>query len=78
MADLDGDGKREIVAVTNNGLVSVVDPTSGEIKATYEREGEVPIYVHPTVVDTNGDGAAEIYVMYGDGRVVALSYDEEA
>ena len=78
MADLDGNGKPEIVAVTNDGLVSVIDPNSGEIKATYEREGEVPIYVHPTVVDTNGNGAAEIYVMYGDGRVVALSYDEEA
>lgn len=52
----------------------MVDPNSGDVLATYERAGEVPIYTHPTVADTNGDGTAEIYVMYGDGRVVALAY----
>jgi len=75
--DVDGDNKPEIVAVTNNRFISVVDPASGEIRATYKREGEVPIYVHPTLADTDGDGTAEIYVMYGDGRVVALSYYEQ-
>ncbi|PSP72094.1 hypothetical protein BRC86_13415 [Halobacteriales archaeon QS_3_64_16] len=77
MADLDGDGESEIVAATNDGLVSVLNPNSGEILATYERAGEVPIYVHPTVGDTDRDGTAEIYVMYGDGRVVALAYHSQ-
>lgn len=76
MGDLDGDGSSELAAVTNDGIVSVVDPTSGDVLATYEREGDVPIYVHPTVADADADGAAEIYVIYGDGRVVALSYTE--
>lgn len=77
LGDVDGDDKPEIVAVTNNRFISVVDPASGEIRATYKREGEVPIYVHPTLADTDGDGTAEIYVIYGDGRVVALSYHEQ-
>ena len=78
LGDVDGDGSPEVVAVTNDGLVSVVGPDSGEILATYEREGEVPIYTHPTLADTDGDGTAEIYVTYGDGRVVSLAYGERS
>lgn len=74
MGDIDGDGEPELVAVTNNGIVSVVDPKSGDILASYERD--VPIYVHPTIANTDDDRAMEVYVIYGDGRVVALSYDE--
>lgn len=74
MGDIDGDGAPELVAVTNNGIVSVVDAKSGDILASYERE--VPIYAHPTVTNTDADEAAEIYVIYGDGRIVALSYNE--
>ncbi|WP_049900018.1 outer membrane protein assembly factor BamB family protein [Halococcus agarilyticus] len=74
LGDVDGDGNRELVATTNDGIVSVVDPRSGDVLASYDRD--VPIYVHPTVVDTDDDGTAEVYVVYGDGRVVALSYDD--
>jgi outer membrane protein assembly factor BamB len=31
------------------------------------------VYAHPRLADTDGDGVQEIYVMYADGRVVALS-----
>jgi outer membrane protein assembly factor BamB len=75
MGDIDGDGDPELVAVTNNGIVSVVDPDTGNVRATYERN--VPIYVHPTVANTDNDRAAELYAIYGDGRVVALSYETE-
>ena len=77
MDDVDGDGESEIVTVANDGLVSVVNPDSGRVLATYEREGEVPIWTHPTLADTDGDDTAEIYVIYGDGRVVALAYHEQ-
>lgn len=72
LADLDGDGDGELVAATNDGTVSVVDPASGEVLATYGRD--VVVWVHPTLADVTGDGAAEAFVMYGDGRVVSLTY----
>ena len=74
MGDLDNDGAIELVAPTNNGVVSTVDPQSGDVLASYKRD--VPIYVHLTVADTDGNGGAEVYTTYGDGRVVALNYTE--
>jgi len=74
MGDVDNDTDPELVAATNDGIVSVVNPDSGDVLASYERD--VPIYVHPTVADTDCDGTAEVYVIYGDGRVVSLSYAE--
>lgn len=74
MGDIDGDGDPELVAVTNDGIVSVVDPDSGNVRASYERN--VPIYVHPTIANTDDNRTAELYAIYGDGRVVAFSYSE--
>lgn len=74
IGDVDGDTSPEIVAVTNDGWVGIVDPTDGSILATYERRQS--IYSPVTLADTDGDGAAEIYVMYGDGKAVALRYGE--
>ena len=81
MGDVDGDGDPELVTVTNGGTVSVLDPADGSTLATYERPrplwefGEpVPVWERPTLADVDEDGAAEVYVMYGDGRVAALEY----
>jgi outer membrane protein assembly factor BamB len=74
LGDVDGDGHPELVTVTNSGIVSVRNPKTGELLASYQRE--VAIWTHPTLVDLDGDRAQEILVMYGDGRVVALSYTE--
>lgn len=71
--DVDGDGSAEVVAVAQSGAAYVLDPSSGERLATYERE--VPVWTHPTVADVDGDGDEDVLVMYGDGRVVALSYE---
>lgn len=72
LGDLDGDGDPELVAVTNDGIVRVVDPGSGTVRATYERDASV--YTHVTLADLDADGKAEVYVPYGDGRVVALEF----
>ncbi len=72
VGDLNGDGHLEVVAVTNHGTVHVIDPKNGNVLASYKRD--VKVWVHPTVTDYNGDGTDEILVMYGDGRVVSLSY----
>ncbi|WP_435181409.1 PQQ-binding-like beta-propeller repeat protein [Halorussus sp. AFM4] len=71
LADVDGDDSPELVAVTNDGTAAVVNPTTGDVLAHYERD--VPIFTHPILADVDRDGRAEAFVMYGDGRVVALS-----
>lgn len=70
----DVDGSPELVAPANDGTVSLVDPTTGEVTTTYERE--VPIYTHPTMADIDDDDDVEALVMYGDGRVVALDFGQ--
>jgi outer membrane protein assembly factor BamB len=72
MGDLDGNGDPELVAVTGKGLIAVVDPKTGEIVDSYKRD--VLINTFPRVADFDNDGRAEIFVIYGDARVVALSY----
>ncbi|WP_277543383.1 FG-GAP-like repeat-containing protein [Haloarcula laminariae] len=72
VGDVDGDGTVELVAPTNDGIVSVVDPRSGEIVWTYEREDA--IYTHPTLADIDGDGDVEAFVMYGRGLLVAFDF----
>lgn len=76
LGDVGGDGAIEVVAVTNEGRVAVVDPRSGHILGTHRRN--TSIWTHPTLADTDGDGKREIYVMYGNGRVAALSYDSSS
>lgn len=73
LGDLDGDGSPEIAAVTNDGLLRVVDPADGSVLATHERR-DAAAFTHATVADAGRDGTGEVYVIYGDGTVVALSY----
>lgn len=73
VADVTGDGTPELVAVANDGSVAVLDPASGEQRASYSRD--VRVWTKPTVVDVDG-AAAEMFIRYGDGRVVRLDGDE--
>lgn len=73
VGDVDGDGSAEIVATAQEGAVYVLDPASGDQRATYERE--VSIRTYPALADIDDDGDEEILVMYGDGRVAALSFE---
>ena len=76
MEDLDGDGDPELVAMSYDGVVSIINPQTGGTITSYKRD--VPLWMRPTFADVDGDGSQEILVVYGDGRVVALSYNEES
>lgn len=71
-ANVDGSGPPELVVTTREGTVAVLDARNGAERAAYERA--VPTWTYPTPADLNDDGADEILVRYGDGRVVALEY----
>lgn len=73
LGDLDGSGDPELVAPAQDGVLSVIDPTTGEVLASYQRD--VPMWTFPALADIDRDGTPEILAIYGDGRVVALSYD---
>lgn len=75
MADLDSDDDPELVAMSYDGSVSIINPQTGGTITSYERD--VPLWMRPTFADVDGDGSQEILVVYGDGRVVALSYNEK-
>lgn len=73
LGDVNGDGRGEVVAVTQSGTVSVLAPDSGDELAAYERD--VPIWTFAVTGDIDDDGTDEILVHYGDARVVALDYE---
>ncbi|WP_436929967.1 hypothetical protein [Halosimplex halobium] len=72
MSRHDGDGSRELVAVTNGGTVAVLDPATGAERAVYERD--VPVWTGVTPANLTAAPGDELLVRYGDGRVVALEY----
>jgi len=74
LADLSGDGNPELVAPANGGTVAVLDPADGSERAAYERQ--TPIWTGVTAADISGSSGEEILVRYGDGRVVALAFEE--
>lgn len=70
LGDVTGDGRVDLVAPANNGVLSLLDPATGTIEATYRRDDR--LYAPPVLGDVDGDGVATVYVVYGDGSVVAL------
>ncbi len=70
IGDVTGDGRPEVIGVTNTGTVVILDADSGDQVGRYERS--VPIWTFATPADIDDDGQDEILVRYGDGRVVAL------
>lgn len=71
VGDVTGDGRAELVAVTNDGSVRVLDSPTGRMLASYGRDAA--LFTHATLADTDSDGRKEVYVVYGDGVAVALS-----
>lgn len=75
VGDLTGDGTAELVTVTNGGTVTVLSTESGSQLAVYRRD--VPVWTFPTVADVTEAPGAEVFVIYGDGRITSLDYTEE-
>jgi len=64
LADINGDGKPELIAVTNN-MKAIVFKNDGSRLWTSETLGSVPpygIWTPPAVADLDGDGSPEILV----------------
>ena len=72
LGEVDGDDRPELVAAGNDGSVTLLNAEDGSVVDSYARDA--PVYTHATLADADGDGRAEAYVMYGDGRVVRLDY----
>lgn len=68
------DETTNVAAVAYDGTVAVLDAESGDLLA--RRRVDAELYTSPVPIDVSGDGRDEVIILYGDGRVAALSYDE--
>jgi hypothetical protein len=71
IADLDGDGRFEIVAGSNNGDLVVLDAETGALRQRV-RTGAM-VRGSAVIADLDGDGFAELVVTSGDRLVVHRS-----
>ncbi len=74
MADIDGDGALDIVAVDTTGTVLAHSPApegSGQPLWSLDVEGSVD--APPSLADIDGDGTIEVLVASEDGRVAVIA-----
>jgi len=69
LADLDGDGKVEVIQGDKSGTVNVFDAFTGGLVWKRSVEGEC---ASPAIGDVDGDGAPEIVMATGAGKLYAL------
>lgn len=80
LADLDGDGKPEIIVGTDSGKVFAMNwqgqaPSGWESGIKLNSSGLYPVQSSPVVGDINGDGKVEVVVGCNDGHVYAIYND---
>ena len=69
IADLDGDGKMEIIVGSDDGKIYIFNST-GQVEWSYQTDGAV--YSSPAIADIDNDGNLEIVVGFEDGKIYAF------
>lgn len=70
LADLDGDGRVEIIFGDDGGLLHVLDQAGSELPGFPKQTGSL-IEASPAIGDIDGDGHADIIIGSWDGRMYA-------
>ncbi|WP_435101660.1 PQQ-binding-like beta-propeller repeat protein [Halarchaeum sp. P4] len=73
LADLDGDGRQEVVATNARGLVRAYDAANGTHVGSWTWDGDAAVWAGLRSADLDGDGDEEVLAVTTDARVVALS-----
>lgn len=73
VADIDGDGKLEVVFGSNEDIVRSLDLSTGRLKWTTTLVGgNSVIWTNPFLMDVDNDGIIEIYIMTLAGHLYVL------
>jgi outer membrane protein assembly factor BamB len=74
LADINGDGRPEIIAAGLFGDVYALDGRTGQILWSYEDEHslELAVYICPVTVDVSCDGVDDVVSITPAGKVIAL------
>lgn len=74
LGDIDGDGKKDIVVVTPDGMVAAITSTPGQVIG-FPVKAPSGFSVSPTLTDLDGDGKLEIIAPCDNGKIYAYHND---
>lgn len=72
VADVDNNGRPEVLWATRDGSLSIIDPRNGKLLRHYRGAGDEPTEARPVVADVDADGRNEILFVGADRRLKML------